>query len=48
MNDANDWLPCVYALGLIGLGSTLAAVVGYWAGRWREQLSLLQICKPET
>jgi hypothetical protein len=39
----SDWLPCLYASTLMAA----AALVGYWFGRWREQLSLLEICKPE-
>ena len=37
-----DLLPCLYATVLI-VG---AAALGYWAGRYREQLSLLEIFKP--
>jgi hypothetical protein len=37
-----DWLPCLYALFLMGA----AATVGFWLGRWREQLALLEMCKP--
>ncbi len=37
-----DWLPCLYALVLMGAG----AAVGYLLGRWREQLALLEMCKP--
>jgi hypothetical protein len=36
-----DWLPCFYALALMGA----AAAVGYLLGRWREQLALLEMCK---
>ncbi len=43
----NDWLPCLYALALIGTASAIAGIVGYWLGRWREQLWLLEVCKPE-
>jgi membrane protein DedA with SNARE-associated domain len=42
-----DWLPCFYAAVLIALGSVISAALGYLAGRWREQLWLLKICKPE-
>jgi hypothetical protein len=42
-----NWLPCLYATGLIAAGSAVAATLGYWAGRWREQLWLLEILKPE-
>ena len=37
-----DWRPCLYALVLMGA----AAAVGYLLGRWREQLALLEMCKP--
>jgi hypothetical protein len=37
-----DWMPCLYALVLMGL----AAAVGFWLGRMREQLALLEMCKP--
>ena len=42
----NDWLPCGYALSLIGLSMVIAAVAGYWAGRMREQLALLEMLRP--
>ena len=38
-----NWLPCSYASVLI----LAAAAVGFWLGRWREQLALLQLLKPE-
>jgi hypothetical protein len=37
-----EWLPCLYALFLMGV----AAAVGFWLGRLREQLALLEMCKP--
>jgi hypothetical protein len=37
-----EWLPCFYALGLMGA----AAALGFWLGRMREQLALLEMCKP--
>lgn len=40
----SDWLPCPLALSYL----LAAGVVGYWLGRWREQLHLLQMFKPET
>lgn len=42
----NDWLPCLYATALIAIGSAFSVALGYWLGRWREQLWLLEICKP--
>lgn len=38
----NEWLPCLYALILMGA----AAAVGFWLGRWREQWALLEMRKP--
>jgi membrane protein DedA with SNARE-associated domain len=43
----SNWLPCLYATALIAIGSAVSAVAGYWLGRWREQLWLLEIFKPE-
>jgi hypothetical protein len=43
----NDLLPCLYALVLMAGSAVAAAAVGFWAGRWREQLSLLELLKPE-
>jgi membrane protein DedA with SNARE-associated domain len=43
----NDWIPCFYAVVLITAGSATAATLGYMLGRWREQLFLLEICKPQ-
>jgi hypothetical protein len=37
-----EWLPCLYALFLMGV----AATAGFWLGRLREQLALLEMCKP--
>jgi hypothetical protein len=37
-----EWLPCIYALALMGA----AAAAGFWLGRMREQLALLEMCKP--
>lgn len=42
-----DWLPCLYALLLIAMGCAFSSALGYRVGRWREQLALLEICKPE-
>ena len=40
------WLPCWYAALWI-LGSiTIALVAGYYLGRMREQLSLLELLRP--
>ena len=36
----SDWLPCPYAAVLIGGSTVIAAVIGFWAGRMREQLAL--------
>ncbi len=44
----NDWMPCPYAASLIGLSTIIAAVVGFWIGRMREQLALLEAFRPET
>jgi membrane protein DedA with SNARE-associated domain len=41
------WLPCLYATVLITAGSAVAAALGYLVGRWREQLWLLEILKPQ-
>ena len=38
-----ELLPCPLALGYV----LATGVVAYWLGRWREQLRLLEICKPE-
>ena len=43
-----DWLPCAYASILIGGSTAMAAVIGFWTGRMREQLALLEILHPET
>lgn len=43
-----DMLPCPYAASLIGLATVIAAVLGFWIGRMREQLALLEILRPET
>ena len=43
-----DLLPCPYAATLIGLATVIAAVLGFWIGRMREQLALLEILRPET
>lgn len=47
MSEFDTFQPCLYALSLIGIGSAVSALAGYWLGRWREQLSLLEICRPE-
>lgn len=44
----NDWLPCLYAAALIGGTTVVAAIIGFMAGRMREQLALLEIFRPET
>ena len=41
-----DWLPDVYCAILISLGIVIAAATGFWAGRMREQLALLEILRP--
>jgi putative Mn2+ efflux pump MntP len=46
--NLNDWLPCPYAASLIGLATVIAAVLGFWIGRMREQLALLETLHPET
>ena len=43
-----DWLPCMYAATLIGGTTVVAAIIGFMAGRMREQLALLEIFRPET
>ncbi len=43
----SDYLPCLYALVLIISGIVGAAVAGFELGRWREQLSLLELLKPQ-
>jgi zinc transporter ZupT len=43
-----DVIPCLYAAMLIGISTAVAAVIGFWAGRMREQLALLEILRPET
>jgi hypothetical protein len=43
----SDLLPCLYALTLIICGAGAAAVIGFRVGRWREQLSLLELMKPD-
>lgn len=40
----SDWLPCLVALGYM----LIAAALGYSLGKWREQLHLLEVLKPET
>ncbi len=41
-----EFLPCLYAALLIGLGAFAAAAAGYVAGRMREQLALLEMLRP--
>lgn len=41
-----DWLPDVYCAILISLSIVIAAAAGFWAGRMREQLALLEILRP--
>ena len=43
-----EWLPCPYAAMWIGASTVIAAVIGFLAGRMREQLALLEIFRPET
>lgn len=43
-----ELLPCPYAAALIGVSSVGAAILGFWIGRMREQLALLEILRPET
>ena len=42
-----DWMPCDYALALIAGGMAASGMVGFWLGRWREQLALLEVFHPE-
>ena len=42
------WLPCAYASVLIGVCTVIAGALGFWAGRMREQLALLETFRPET
>lgn len=42
-----DWLPCPYAAALIGLSTVVAAAMGFWIGRMREQLAMLELLRPE-
>ena len=44
--DMNDWLPCPYIASLVGLATVVAAALGFWIGRMREQLALLEIFRP--
>ena len=41
-----EWLPDVYCTILISLGIFIAAAAGFWAGRIREQLALLEMLRP--
>ena len=43
-----DLIPCPYAAILIGGSTVIAAVIGFWVGRMREQLALLEVLRPET
>ena len=43
-----EWLPCPYAAMWIGASTVVAAAIGFWAGRMREQLALLETFRPET
>lgn len=43
----SEWVPCAYASSLIGAGMAVAIVAGYLLGRWREQLSFLEMLRPE-
>ncbi len=43
----SDWLPCSYAAMLIGISTVIAAAIGFWAGRMREQLALLEMFRPD-
>ncbi len=44
----NDWLPCLYAVALIGGTSVAAAIIDFMVGRMREQLALLEMFRPEA
>ena len=46
--DTHDWLPCPYAASLIGITTVIAAIMGFWIGRMREQLALLETLRPEN
>ncbi len=43
-----DFLPCAYAATLIGGSTVIAAIIGFMAGRMREQLALLEVFRPES
>ena len=43
-----ELLPCPYAAMLIGMTSLATAALGFWTGRMREQLALLETLHPET
>ena len=43
-----EWLPCPYAGLLMGICTVIAGAIGFWAGRMREQLALLETFRPET
>lgn len=38
----SNWMPCLLALSYM----LAAGVLGYWLGRKREQLALLELLKP--
>lgn len=42
----NEWFPCSYALSLMVLVGGCAGILGYFVGRWREQLALLETFGP--
>ena len=43
-----DWLPCAYASVLMGVCTVIAGTLGFWVGRMREQLALLETFRPDT
>jgi hypothetical protein len=38
----SDWMPCLLAVGY----SLVFGVIGYWMGRFREQLHFIEVFKP--
>ncbi len=43
----NTEFSCDLGLALLAGVTAAAGVAGYWLGRWREQLALLEIFHPE-
>jgi hypothetical protein len=42
----SNWMPCLLALAYILVAGAIFGTVGFYLGRWREQLHLLQVFKP--